>query len=215
MRRFVTNLPLERFGCIVDLSTLLIDQLQPTDRSFAHSVKSGQTGDYSDVGDKNETLIANLLHLLLCLRTLAYASLIKIRMSLLMPIITEWYSEWDKEQLSHQDGWKQQEIANRNQMGFAEWPGRRPPLSTTWPWLVKPSLMVLWGVCWMFYADNGYPPNAAEQDGHTHRAHPLELRQTRPSGQQGTDFGESSLSFGFFGKIENLDYILISHYLTL
>lgn len=34
---------------------------------------------------------------------------------------------------------------------FFEWPGGRHPLNSTWPWAdVKPSLLVLWGVCWMF-----------------------------------------------------------------
>jgi hypothetical protein len=29
----------------------------------------------------------------------------------------------------------------------------------TWPWNIKPALLVLWGVCWMFiYPDLGYPP---------------------------------------------------------
>ena len=188
--RFVTGVPLERFGCIINLSTSLIGRLQPVDRSCGHLVKNGETDYRANVGGRNETFISNLLHLLLCLRTLAYAALIKIRMKLLMPIITEWYSEWDKEQASQQNEWKQQKIASRNQMWFAEWPGRRPPLNTTWPWLVKPSLMVLWGVCWMFYADNGYQPNTAEHDGHSQRAHPLEIRQSRQRGQQGTDFGK-------------------------
>lgn len=34
---------------------------------------------------------------------------------------------------------------------YAEWPNCHRPLSTTWPWNIKPSLLVLWGVCWMFY----------------------------------------------------------------
>lgn len=34
---------------------------------------------------------------------------------------------------------------------FAEFPNNHRPLSTTWPWAIKPSLAVLWGVCWMFY----------------------------------------------------------------
>jgi len=34
---------------------------------------------------------------------------------------------------------------------FAEWPdGRRPPC-TTMPWTIWPTLVVLWGVYWMFY----------------------------------------------------------------
>ncbi|KAF2190211.1 hypothetical protein K469DRAFT_682341 [Zopfia rhizophila CBS 207.26] len=34
---------------------------------------------------------------------------------------------------------------------FTEFPNSKRPLSTTWPWSIKPSLAVLWGVCWMFY----------------------------------------------------------------
>ena len=37
---------------------------------------------------------------------------------------------------------------------FAEWPNGQRPLSTTWPWNIKPALLVLWGVCWMFYYDD-------------------------------------------------------------
>ncbi|KAF4627276.1 hypothetical protein G7Y89_g10878 [Cudoniella acicularis] len=34
---------------------------------------------------------------------------------------------------------------------FFEWPGGKRPLNSTWPWAdIKPSLLVLWGVCWMF-----------------------------------------------------------------
>lgn len=39
---------------------------------------------------------------------------------------------------------------------FFEWPSVRHPLNSTWPWAdVKPSLLVLWGVCWMFYPEYG------------------------------------------------------------
>jgi hypothetical protein len=39
---------------------------------------------------------------------------------------------------------------------FFEWPSGRHPLNSTWPWAdVKPSLLVLWGVCWMFYPEWG------------------------------------------------------------
>jgi hypothetical protein len=34
---------------------------------------------------------------------------------------------------------------------FFEWPGGKRRLNSTWPWAdVKPSLLILWGVCWMF-----------------------------------------------------------------
>ncbi|KAI4286996.1 MAG: hypothetical protein L6R35_003753 [Caloplaca aegaea] len=50
----------------------------------------------------------------------------------------QWHRQWQQErQLDF--GW------------FSEWPNGRRPLSTTWPWNIKPSLVVLWGVCWMFY----------------------------------------------------------------
>ncbi|KAL8942873.1 MAG: hypothetical protein Q9216_001416 [Gyalolechia sp. 2 TL-2023] len=49
--------------------------------------------------------------------------------------------------------WHQHWIQERrwNSGWFSEWPNSRRPLSTTWPWNIRPSLVVLWGVCWMFY----------------------------------------------------------------
>jgi len=32
----------------------------------------------------------------------------------------------------------------------SEFSGVQRPLSTTWPWSIRPCLAVLWGVCWMF-----------------------------------------------------------------
>jgi hypothetical protein len=34
---------------------------------------------------------------------------------------------------------------------FSEFAEKPRPLSTSFPWSIKPSLAVLWGVCWMFY----------------------------------------------------------------
>jgi hypothetical protein len=34
---------------------------------------------------------------------------------------------------------------------FTEFAEKPQPLSTCFPWTIKPSLAVLWGVCWMFY----------------------------------------------------------------
>ena len=48
---------------------------------------------------------------------------------------------------------------------FTEWPGGRRPLNTTWPWDVKPALMVLWGVCWMFYGSPVFQEGNWEQVG--------------------------------------------------
>jgi hypothetical protein len=32
----------------------------------------------------------------------------------------------------------------------SEYSSSKPPASTTWPWSIKPSLAVIWGVCWQF-----------------------------------------------------------------
>ncbi len=34
---------------------------------------------------------------------------------------------------------------------FAERPRRLQQISTSWPWCIRASLIILWGVCWMFY----------------------------------------------------------------
>lgn len=34
---------------------------------------------------------------------------------------------------------------------FSEFPNRLRPLCTTMPWTIWPALVVLWGVCWMFF----------------------------------------------------------------
>jgi hypothetical protein len=44
---------------------------------------------------------------------------------------------------------------------FAEFPNRCRPKCTTMPWSIWPSLMVLWGICWMFYAP---PPTSSSND---------------------------------------------------
>lgn len=49
--------------------------------------------------------------------------------------------------------WKKwaEHMRNKAKDWFSEWSSDRPPLNSTMPWQVKPSLVVLWGVCWMFY----------------------------------------------------------------
>ena len=46
---------------------------------------------------------------------------------------------------------------------FTEYARNQRPLSTTWPWSIKPSLAVIWGVCWMFYGDEGSNANDIPQ----------------------------------------------------
>ena len=87
----------------------------------------------------DETYLSNLEHLLLCLREqilrLVVAKLFNAQKHLI---------ECQKDQDKHSDAdW------------FSEFPDARHPLSTTWPWSIKPSLAVIWGVCWMFYGMDG------------------------------------------------------------
>ncbi|KAI8723098.1 C2H2-type domain-containing protein [Fusarium sp. LHS14.1] len=45
---------------------------------------------------------------------------------------------------------------------YSEFPGRIRPPCTTMPWTIWPALIVLWGVCWMFYPSPGSSPRATE-----------------------------------------------------
>lgn len=94
---------------------------------------------------------ANLEHMLLCLQSAALESLNYCYLKIAEAEFVHWHSYW-QQRWQTGDAW------------FAEWPSGRRPLSTTWPWNVKPSLLVLWGVCWMFYGNERLPrkPQAAE-----------------------------------------------------
>ncbi|KAK5170403.1 uncharacterized protein LTR77_004991 [Saxophila tyrrhenica] len=83
----------------------------------------------------DETVNANLEHLLLCLKD----QLIRLLVSKLVDLVQKQLVECQRDQNRHCENW------------FFEFPDSRHPLSTTWPWSIRPSLAVLWGVCWMFY----------------------------------------------------------------
>ncbi|KAF4554905.1 Hypothetical protein D9617_3g019740 [Elsinoe fawcettii] len=53
----------------------------------------------------------------------------------------------------------------------------RHPFSTTWPWCIKPSLVVLWGVCWMFYG-----PWQSGQNSENNAFSDLDQQHTNPFG---------------------------------
>lgn len=56
---------------------------------------------------------------------------------------------------------------------FTEFAEKPQPLSSSFPWTIKPSLAVLWGVCWMFYDhDAGKPPGSGSN--HHHHRVPLD-----------------------------------------
>ena len=81
---------------------------------------------------------------------------------------------------------------------FAEWPNGHRPLSTTWPWNIEPSLLVLWGVCWMFYGPSGN--NTKGRTRNPRGAAPLseDLRTGQLSQQQGKSSRQQSHDYLYF-----------------
>ena len=123
---------------IYDLTTLLLSRLSSSsDNRFRSSLLWKQSASESP-SLHQEKCLANLDHILRCLRQAALEAIIHHGMRTLEEDVRQWYQFWLRgRQLDH--GW------------FSEWPSGRRPLSTTWPWNIRPSLVVLWGVCWMFY----------------------------------------------------------------
>ena len=107
--------------------------------------------------------LANMEHLVLSLQKTALDAIVRYLLELVEDSVLRWYQFW-LHRKGAIDDW------------FAEWPNGHRPLNTTWPWNIKTALLVLWGVCWMFY-DNGRiaPENpdalgTSEQDMWTRQA---------------------------------------------
>lgn len=130
---------LDKSYCIFDSTTALLNRLQTLSGS-----DDRQPNGYDNECDnfKCEKFLANLEHLLRCLKQIALDAIIRHYFGLVAAHIFHWHNYW-QHQKRIDEGW------------FAEWPNGQRPLSTTWPWNIKPSLFVLWGVCWMFYGSSG------------------------------------------------------------
>lgn len=133
---------------VLDLSIALLSRLQA--RSGNRDIRQCNEADddFKCGWFECENFVANLMHILRCLKQLALDAIIRQYLNLVEAHILHWHNFW--QQKRHLDeGW------------FAEWPNGQHPLSTTWPWNVEPSLLVLWGVCWMFYGSPGYNTNTS------------------------------------------------------
>ncbi|KAL8806527.1 MAG: hypothetical protein Q9182_001310 [Xanthomendoza sp. 2 TL-2023] len=123
---------------IYDLTTQLLTRIS----SFLDSKsRLGSLADPSGpaiCGLDHEKFLANLKHVLRCLRQAALEALIYHGLERLHEDVRRWHQRWLRDR-------------QLDQAWFLEWPNGRRPLSTTWPWNIRPSLVVLWGVCWMFY----------------------------------------------------------------
>lgn len=97
------------------------------------------------------TYTANLEHLLLCLEQQLVLQFVKQLVDIVRKNVFD--CQRDHERFCKE--W------------FFEFPDARHPLSTTWPWAIKPSLAVLWGVCWMFYENSVFDQygNLLDEEG--------------------------------------------------
>lgn len=85
---------------------------------------------------EDELFLANLEYMLLCLQgQVLYTLFIGHTSAEILRHVVECQKEQDR----------------NDKHWFSEFPDARHPLSTTWPWSIRPSLAVIWGVCWMFY----------------------------------------------------------------
>ena len=137
VHRVVSNASTKITRHVLDLTTLLLTRLQ----HVANRKLDMPTGCLEPEVIKYNNFLANLEHLLLCLQQTALKALICHSLGLLEAEILHYQDrkEYWQPRKRREDDW------------FSEWPSGRRPLSTTWPWNIKPSLVVLWGVCWMFY----------------------------------------------------------------
>ena len=128
------------------MTTLVLERLRQRQRSYDE--EPHENLDFAKYS-------ANLEHLLLCLQQAALAALIHLSLKLIEAEALRWIN-FRRRLVQVIEGW------------FAEWPGGRHPLSTTWPWTIKSSLVILWGVCWKFHTgDNAqmWMPNGTAQSG--------------------------------------------------
>ncbi|MCJ1432764.1 hypothetical protein MMC27_002121 [Xylographa pallens] len=142
VHRVVSNSSSKKIRHVLDLTTLLLTRLQ-----HITTTRLRISASFSDIEViKYNNFVANLEHLLLCLQQAALQALMSHSLGLLEAEILHYQDrkEYWQPRKRRDDDW------------FSEWPSGRRPLSTTWPWNIKPSLVVLWGVCWMFYYTTSY-----------------------------------------------------------
>lgn len=120
----------------------LLDRLQDSSHSHAVRYSSGLAEYFLSGEPKRDKFVANLQHIIRSLQRIALEAIIRHYLDIVEAHILQWHLYWQHSKRIG-EGW------------FAEWPNSHRPLSTTWPWNIKPSLLVLWGVCWMFPGPSG------------------------------------------------------------
>ena len=135
---FAEQITVPHAAYLFDSTTFLISRLEVVSGDSSNASKSWNEYDPDCKRLKNERFIANLLHLLRRLQHVLFQILVHRSIKHVDELVSNWRDYWlQRKKLD--DGW------------FTEWPSGERPLSTTWPWNIRPSLVILWGVCWMFY----------------------------------------------------------------
>lgn len=163
---------------VLRLTSALLDRLQDPSGSYVVRRSSGLAEDSLSGELTCDKFAANLQHLLRSLQQIALEAIIRHYLNVIEANLLHGHLHWQHSKRLG-EGW------------FAEWPNGHRPLSTTWPWNIKPSLLVLWGVCWMFYGPSGSNnrkrttrnPRGAAQLSDDLRTGPLGS-QSQPSQQQ-------------------------------
>ena len=141
----------EQASIVLDVTTLLLDQLLGTTGSWNARWQAAAGYDGKAVDDLNmQKSLAHLKHVLRTMQHLAFVYLLHLSLDSLRWDDRPPRKDWEALK-RHLNDW------------FAEWSGDRPPLNSTMPWNIKPSLVVLWGVCWMYYK-NEARPRASRQE---------------------------------------------------
>ncbi|KAI9715384.1 MAG: hypothetical protein M1812_006029 [Candelaria pacifica] len=132
-----------------DLVTLLVLALDRRVKELNTERKISDNDGFDTDILSDEICSANLQHFLLCLQRRLFDALLRKTLVDLEENAREWQKYWQQQR-------------KLGTWWFFEWPSGRRPLSTTWPWNIKPSLVVLWGVCWMFYEKESKSPIRAD-----------------------------------------------------
>ena len=123
-------------------TSAFLDRLQVWSGDHAVRNSSGLAAESLSGELDSDKFIANFQHLFRSLQQNALEAIICHYFNIFKAHNVRWHLHW-RYSKRIDEGW------------FAEWPNSQRPLSTTWPWNIKPSLLVLWGVCWMFYGPSG------------------------------------------------------------
>ena len=127
------RISLQHVAYLFDLSTFLIQKLEAiwSDNGCAAQKWASYTDDCQRL--KDEIYIANLLHLLRRLQYFLFQILVHRSIKRLDDVHDDWQKHDSRQEgKALDDDW------------FSEWPSGQRPLSTTWPWNIRPSLVVLW-----------------------------------------------------------------------